>query len=430
MKEVVIVSGARTAVGSFGGALKGVKVVDMGALVIKEAIKRAGLRPAVNDFIKSCRPKGLGDFDMTEINKKFYDYDAALRPTYFDECLMGNVLQAGLGQNPGRQAGIYAGLPEETNAITINKVCASGMKAITLAAQIIKAGDADIIVAGGMENMSNVPYALPEARWGYRMNMPFGQMVDLMVNDGLFEIFNNYHMGFTAENIAAKYGITRQEQDEISLLSHQRARAAIKNGSIADEIVAVVTPQKKGDPTVFNVDERPMDTSMEKMGKIPPAFKKDGGTVTAGNASGINDGAAAVVVMSADRAKELGLKPLAKIKGYASGGVDPAYMGLGPVPATRKVLSKLNLTMKDIDLVELNEAFACQAIACLRELEIDMDKCNLNGSGISIGHPVGATGARITYSLAMQLRKQDKNLGLATLCIGGGQGMAIVLERV
>ena len=430
MKDVVIVSGARTAVGNFGGALKGVRVVDMGALVIKEAIKRAGLRPAVNDFIKSCRPKGLGEFDMTEINRKFYDYDASLTPTYFDECLMGNVISAGLGQNPGRQACLYAGLPEETNAITINKVCASGMKAITLAAQIIKAGDADIIVAGGMENMSNAPYALPEARWGYRMNMPFGQIVDLMVNDGLFEIFNNYHMGFTAENIAAKYGITRQEQDEISLLSHQRARAAIKNGTVADEIVPFVIPQKKGDPTIFAVDERPMDTSIEKMGKIPPAFKKDGGTVTAGNASGINDGAAAVVVMSADRAKELGLKPLAKIKGYASGGVDPAYMGLGPIPATRKVLAKLGLSVKDMDIVELNEAFACQAIACIRELEIDIDKCNLNGSGISIGHPVGASGARITYSLAMQLTKQNKNLGLATLCIGGGQGMAIVLERV
>lgn len=430
MKDVVIVSGARTAVGNFGGALKGVRVVDMGALVIKEAIKRAGLRPAVNDFIKSCRPKGLGEFDMTEINRKFYDYDASLTPTYFDECLMGNVISAGLGQNPGRQACLYAGLPEETNAITINKVCASGMKAITLAAQIIKAGDADIIVAGGMENMSNAPYALPEARWGYRMNMPFGQIVDLMVNDGLFEIFNNYHMGFTAENIAAKYGITRKEQDEISLLSHQRARAAIKNGTVADEIVPFVIPQKKGDPTVFAVDERPMDTSMEKMGKIPPAFKKDGGTVTAGNASGINDGAAAVVVMSADRAKELGLKPLAKIKGYASGGVDPAYMGLGPIPATRKVLGKLGLSVKDMDIVELNEAFACQAIACIRELEIDIDKCNLNGSGISIGHPVGASGARITYSLAMQLKKQNKNLGLATLCIGGGQGMAIVLERM
>jgi len=430
MKDVVIVSGARTAVGSFGGALKGVRVVDMGALVIKEAIKRAGLRPAVNDFIKSCRPRGLGNFDMTEINKKFYDYDELLTPLYFDECIMGNAIQAGLGQNPGRQASIYAGLPEETNTITINKVCASGMKAITLAAQIIKAGDADVIVAGGMENMSNAPYGLPDARWGYRMNMPFGQIVDLMVHDGLFEIFNSYHMGFTAENIAAKYGITRQEQDEISLLSHQRARAAIASGAVADEIVPVVIPQKKGAPTVFDIDERPMDTSLEKMAKLPPAFKRDGGTVTAGNASGINDGAAAVVVMSADRAKELGLKPLAKIKGYASGGVDPAYMGLGPIPATQKVLRKLGLTMKDIDLVELNEAFACQAIACLRELEINLDKCNLNGSGISIGHPVGATGARITYSLAMQMQKRDLNVGLATLCIGGGQGMAIVLERL
>ena len=430
MKDVVIVSGARTAVGSFGGALKGVRVVDMGALVIKEAIKRAGLRPAVNDFIKSCRPRGLGNFDMTEINKKFYDYDELLTPLYFDECIMGNAIQAGLGQNPGRQASIYAGLPEETNTITINKVCASGMKAITLAAQIIKAGDADVIVAGGMENMSNAPYGLPDARWGYRMNMPFGQIVDLMVHDGLFEIFNSYHMGFTAENIAAKYGITRQEQDEISLLSHQRARAAIASGAVADEIVPVVIPQKKGDPVVFDIDERPMDTSLEKMAKLPPAFKRDGGTVTAGNASGINDAAAAVVVMSADRAKELGLKPLVKIKGYASGGVDPAYMGLGPIPATQKVLRKLGLTMKDIDLVELNEAFACQAIACLKELEINLDKCNLNGSGISIGHPVGATGARITYSLAMQMQKRDLNMGLATLCIGGGQGMAIVLERV
>src|SRR5574340_1267633 len=346
MKDVVIVSGARTAVGNFGGSLKGVRVVDLGALVIKEAIKRAGLRPGITDFVKSCRPRSLGEFDMTEINKKFYDYDQALKPVYFDECIMGNVLMAGLGQNPGRQACIYAGLPEETNAITINKVCASGMKAITLAAQIIKAGDADIIVAGGMENMSNAPYGLPDARWGYRMNMPFGQLVDLMVHDGLFEIFNNYHMGFTAENIAAKYGITRKEQDEISLLSHQRARAAIKNGSIADEIVPVVTPQKKGEPTVFNVDERPMDTSLEKMAKLSTAFKKDG-TVTAGNASGINDGAAAVVVMSAEKAKELGLKPLARIKGYASGGVDPAYMGLGPIPATQKVLKNLGLTMKD-----------------------------------------------------------------------------------
>ncbi|HPJ96661.1 MAG TPA: acetyl-CoA C-acyltransferase, partial [Syntrophales bacterium] len=269
---------------------------------------------------------------------------------------------------------------------------------------------------------------VPEARWGYRMNMPYGQIVDLMVMDGLFEIFNNYHMGMTAENIATKYGISRQEQDEMALLSHQRARAAIASGAVKDEIVPVVIPSKKGD-TIFDVDERPMDTSLEKMAKLSPAFIKTG-TVTAGNASGINDAAAAVVVMSADKAKELGLKPLAKIKGFSAGGVDPAYMGLGPIPATRKLFKQLGLTMKDMDIVELNEAFACQAIACVRELGVDMDKCNLNGSGISIGHPIGCTGARITYSLAMQLQKKSANLGLATLCIGGGQGMAIVLEKV
>ena len=429
MRDVVIVSGARTAVGSFGGSLKGVRVVDMGALVIREAIRRAGLRPEVSDAVRSCRQDVFGDAGKTDLQKKHYDYPDTATPVYFDECIMGNVIQAGLGQNPGRQAGIFAGLPEETNAITVNKVCASGMKAIALAAQAIRAGDAEAVVAGGMENMSNAPFALPDARWGYRMSMPFGQITDLLVHDGLYEIFNRYHMGFTAENIAAKYGIARREQDELALMSHQRARAAIASGAVADEIVPVVIPSKKGDVT-FMVDERPMDTSLEKMAKLPPAFKKDGGTVTAGNASGINDGAAAAVVMSADKAKELGLKPLARIKGYAAGGVDPAYMGLGPIPATRKLLKSLDLTIKDIDLIELNEAFAVQAIACLRELKIDLDKCNLNGSGISIGHPVGCTGARITYSLAVQLQKRNLGLGLATLCIGGGQGMAIVLERV
>ena len=430
MRETVIVSGARTAVGSFGCSLKGVRTVDLGALVIKEALKRAGLRPAISDFIKSSRPDIFGEFEMTDINRKYYDYDNTLTPVYVDECIMGNVLQAALGQNPARQSSIYAGLPEETNALTVNKVCASGMKAITLASQIIQSGDADVMVAGGMENMTDAPFALPDARWGYRMTMPFGQITDIMVHDGLYEIFNGYHMGFTAENIAAKYGITRQEQDELALMSHQRARAAIANGACEDEIVPVVIPQKKGNPVVFKVDERPMDTSLEKMAKLPPAFKRDGGTVTAGNSSGINDGAAAVVVMSAEKAKDLGLKPLAKIKGFASGGVDPAYMGLGPIPATRKIFKKLGITMKDIDLVELNEAFAVQAVACIRELKIDLDKCNLNGGGISIGHPVGCTGARITYSLAMQMKKKNSNLGLATLCIGGGQGMSIVLERV
>ena len=431
MKEVVIVSGARTAVGTFGGSLRDVKCVDLGALVIKEAIKRAGLRPGITDFIKACRADVFGEFDKTKLNKKYYDYDDSLTPAYFDECIMGNVIQAAQGQNPGRQASIYAGLPEETNAITVNKICASGMKTIALAAQAIKAGDADMIVAGGMESMSNAPYALPKARWGYRMDMPFGQITDTMVNDGLYEVFNQYHMGFTAENIAVDYGITREEQDKLGLLSHQRALAAIARGEFKDEIVPVVTPQRKSDPKVFEVDERPMETTLEKMAKLRPAFTKDGqGTVTAGNSSGINDAAAAVVVMSVEKAKELGLQPLAKIKGYASGGVDPAYMGLGPIPATRKVLHKLNLTIKDIDYIELNEAFACQAIACMRELDISLDNCNLNGSGISIGHPIGCTGARITYSLAMQMQKKDYNLGLATMCIGGGQGMAIVLERV
>ncbi|MBN2688853.1 MAG: acetyl-CoA C-acetyltransferase [Deltaproteobacteria bacterium] len=429
MGDVVIVSGARTAVGEFGGSLKGVSVVELGRLVIKEAIKRAGLRPTISDFVKSARPTIFGEFDMTELQKKHYDYDESLTPVYFDEVIMGNVLTAGVGQNPPRQSSIYAGLPEETNVITVQKVCASGMKAISLASQIIQAGDADIIVAGGMENMSNVPYALPNARWGYRMNMPYGQATDLMVHDGLWEIFNAYHMGNTAENIAEKYGIPREEQDKLAYESHMRARTANANGSVADEIVPVVIPQRKGDPKVFAVDERPMDTTLEKMAKLPPVFRKSG-TVTAGNASGINDAAAAVVVMSAEKAKELGLKPLVKIKGFASGGLDPAYMGLGPIPAVRKVFKKLGLTTKDIDLWELNEAFAVQALGCIKELDIDLNKCNLNGSGISIGHPIGCTGARITYTLANQMVKNDLTLGCASLCIGGGQGMAIVLERV
>ena len=427
MKEAVIVSGARTAVGEFGGSLKGVKTADLGALVIKEALQRAGLRPAVNDLIKSFRPDALGKFDMTEINKKYYQYQESLKPVYVDEVIMGNVLQAGQGQNVARQSCIYAGLPEETNAYTVNKVCASGLKAIALAAQAIMTGEAEIIIAGGMENMSNAPFAVPGARWGYRMSMPYSQITDLMVYDGLYEIFNGYHMGMTAENIAALYKISRQEQDEFSLRSHQRARAASASGAVADEIVDVVVPQKKGEPKIFKVDERPMETSLEKMGKLATVFKKDG-TITAGNASGINDGAAAVVVMSLDKAKELKLEVLAKIMGWASGGVDPAYMGLGPIPSTRKLFKKLNLTIKDIDLVELNEAFASQALACVKELNIDMEKCNLNGGGVSLGHPIGCSGARITYTLAMQMKKKNLKRGLASLCIGGGQGMSIVLE--
>jgi acetyl-CoA C-acetyltransferase len=429
MKEVVIVSGARTAVGEFGGSLKGIRTVDLGALVIKEALKRAGIRPSIDEFSRSCRPDALGSFEMTEINKKYYDYNESLKPVYVDEVILGNVLQGGQGQNVARQASIYAGLPEETNAFTVNKICASGMKAIALAAQAIEAGNAEIIVAGGMENMSNAPFIIPQARWGYRMSMPFSQITDLMVYDGLYEIFNGYHMGVTAENIAALYKISRQQQDEFSLRSHQRARAAIASGAVADEIVPVIIPQKKGDPKVFNVDERPMDTSLEKMSKLATVFKKDG-TVTAGNASGINDGAAAVIVMSAEKAKKLKLEPLAKIKGYASGGVDPAYMGLGPIPSTRKLFKKLNLTAKDIDLFELNEAFAAQALACMKELEVDIEKCNLNGGAVSLGHPVGCSGARITYTLAMQMKKKNLKRGLASLCIGGGQGMSMILENV
>ena len=429
MKEVVIVNGSRTAVGEFGGSLKGVNTVDLGSLVIKEALKRAGLRPSIDEFSKSCRPAALGNFEMTAINKKYYDYDESLKPVYIDEVIMGNVLQGGQGQNVARQASIYAGIPEETNAFTVNKICASGMKAIALAAQAIQAGNAEIIVAGGMENMSNAPFILPNARWGYRMSMPHSQITDLMVYDGLYEIFNGYHMGVTAENIAALYKISRQEQDEFSLRSHQRARAANASGAVADEIVSVVIPQKKGDPKIFNVDERPMDTSLEKMGKLATVFKKDG-TVTAGNASGINDGAAAVIVMSAEKAKELKLETLAKIKGFASGGVDPAYMGLGPIPATRKLFKQLNLTVKDIDLFELNEAFASQALACMKELEVDVEKCNLNGGAVSIGHPIGCSGARITYTLAMQMKKKNLKRGLASLCIGGGQGLSMVLEKV
>jgi acetyl-CoA C-acetyltransferase len=429
MEEAVIVSGARTAVGEFGGSLKGVKVVDLGALVIKEAIKRAGLRPTVTEFLKSCRPAPFGVFDKTEINKKYDDYDQALKPVYFDEVIMGHGVQAGQGQSSARQSTLYAGLPEETNAYTVNKVCGSGMKAIGLAAQAIVAGDAEVVVAGGMENMSNVPFGLNDARWGYRMSMPFGQITDLMVYDGLTEIFNGYHMGMTAENLSELYKISREEQDVFAFTSHQRARAAIASGAFDDEIVPVVVPQKKGDPKVFKVDERPMDTSLDKMAKLSPVFKKNG-TVTAGNASGINDAAAAVVVMSAGKAKSLGIKPLAKILGYASGGVDPAYMGLGPIPATRKLFKKLNMSIKDIGLFELNEAFASQALCCIKELGVNQDICNVNGGAISIGHPIGCTGARITYSLAVQMRKRGVKYGLASLCIGGGQGMSIILESI
>jgi acetyl-CoA C-acetyltransferase len=338
-------------------------------------------------------------------------------------------LQGGQGQNTARQATIYAGLPKETNAFTVNKVCASGLKAITLGAQAIMLGQAEVIVAGGMENMSYAPYALPRARWGYRMDVNGkGEAMDLMVYDGLWEIFYGYHMGLTAENIAETYKISRQEQDELGLLSHQRARAAITQGLFKQEIVPVVIPQKKGEAVVFDTDERPMDTSLEKMAKLSPAFKKDG-TVTAGNASGINDAAAAVVLMSKDKAKELKLEPMGVIKSYASGGVDPAYMGLGPIPAVKKALERAGISIKDLDIIELNEAFASQAIACIRELGLSTDNTNVHGSGISLGHPIGCTGARLVVTILHEMKRQNLHLGLVTMCIGGGQGMAMVIER-
>jgi acetyl-CoA C-acetyltransferase len=427
MRDVVIVSGTRTPVGAFGGSLKTTPVVQLGALVLKETLKRAGLRPVAMEGLSQFAPDIFKDKGMVELEKQAYDYEDSLQPVQIDEVIMGNVVGAGQGQNVARQASIKAGIAKETNAFTVNKVCASGMKAITLGAQAIRYGEADIILAGGMENMSLIPYALPAARWGARMNNT--EMVDLMVFDGLFEIFYGYHMGITAENIAENYGISREEQDELGALSHARARQAIAEGIYKEEIVSVEIPQRKGDPQVFDTDERPMDTSVEKMAKLRPAFRKDG-TVTAGNASGINDAAAAVLLMSEEKAKDLGLKPLVKIKSYASGGVDPAFMGLGPVPAVRKVLHKEKMTVDDFGVIELNEAFASQAIACMRELKLNLENTNLLGSGISIGHPIGCTGARIIVTLMGQIMKNDHALGLATLCIGGGQGMATVLEKM
>ena len=341
---------------------------------------------------------------------------------------MGNVLQAGLGQNPARQAAIHAGLPVETTAFTVNKVCGSGLKAVALAAQAILAGDADVIVAGGMESMSNAPYATDKARWGCRMGNV--QLTDIMVHDGLWDIFNDYHMGITAENVAEKYGITREMQDELAYASQQKALKAIETGAFKKEILPITVKLKKKE-YVFDTDEGPRaDSTPEKLAKLRPAFKKDGGTVTAGNASGINDGGAALVVMSAEKAKKLGVKPLARIISYAAGGVDPAIMGVGPVPATRKALKKAKLAVKDLDLIEANEAFAAQFLAVGKELNFDMDKVNIHGGAVALGHPIGASGARILVTLLHSLEAEKKKLGLATLCIGGGMGFAMVVEKI
>ena len=393
MRDVVIVSAARTPIGSYGGALKNTAARTLGTIAVKEAIKRAGIKSE-----------------------------------QIDEVILGCVLQAALGQNVARQIAIDAEIPQEVPAMTINKVCGSGLRSVELAAQIIKSGDADIIVAGGVESMSNAPYAVPSARWGARMNDT--KMVDCMVHDGLWEIFNGYHMGITAENIAEKYDISRQEQDEFAVASQQKAEAAIKSGRFKDEIVPVVIPQRKGDPIVFDTDEHPKyGATMEKTAKLRPAFKKDGGTVTAANASGINDSSCALIVMSRDKAEELGIKPICSIVSYASAGVDPAYMGLGPIPSSQKALAKAGMTVDQLDLVEANEAFASQSIAVKRDLGLDPEKLNVNGGAIALGHPIGSSGARILITLMFEMMKRpETDYGLATLCIGGGMGTACIIK--
>jgi acetyl-CoA C-acetyltransferase len=428
MKEVVIVSGSRTAIGTFGGGLKDIPVTELGAVVMKDVLKRANLRPVSSDIMKAAAPDKLKDQGLTELEKKSYDWDDNAQPISLDEVVMGNVLQAAQGQNTARQAMIAAGIPKETPAYTINKVCGSGLKAIALGASAIMLGQADVVLAGGQESMSLVPMALPKARWGHRMELTgVGDVLDLMVFDGLWEIFYGYHMGVTAEAIASKYDISRQEQDELGVLSHTRARSAIKEGLFAQEIAPVIVKTRKAE-TVFDADERPMDTDMDKMAKLRPAFKKDG-TVTAGNSSGINDAAAAVLLMSTDKAKDLSLDPIVKIKAFASGGVDPAYMGLGPIPAVRKALTAAGMTLADIDMIELNEAFAAQAIGCMRELGIDNDRPNELGSGISLGHPIGCTGARQMVTGMNHMQRNGYSTGLFTMCIGGGMGMAMIVER-
>ncbi len=428
MREVVIVSGVRTAVGSFGGSLKTVPVVKLGSIVMKDLLKRVGLRPVVNTESVEFGPDALKDQGMIDLEKKGYDYDDGLAPVAIDEVIMGNVLQAGQGQNTARQAMIAAGIPRQTTAFTVNKICGSGLKAIALGAQAIMAGSADVVLAGGQESMSNAPMALPKARWGHRMELTgVGDIYDLMVYDGLYEIFYGYHMGVTAENIVNKYGITRQEQDELALLSHQRAFAAVHDGTFANEIVPVPVKVRRKD-VIVDMDERPMETSMEKLGRLRPAFAKDG-SVTAGNASGINDAAAAVLLMDEETADKMGLEKLAKIKAFASGGIDPAYMGLGPVPAVRKVLKTTGMSIDDIDMVELNEAFAAQAIACMRELKLDVEKPNELGSGISLGHPIGCTGARQMVTAVNQMKRKDYSTALISMCIGGGMGMGMIIEK-
>ena len=392
MREVVILSGVRTAIGTFGGTLQSVSASDLGAIVIKESVRRARI-----------------------------DQDAV------DEVIMGNVLQAGQGQNPARQAALKARLSTRIPAMTVNKVCGSSLKAVILATQAIMSGDAEVVVAGGMENMDLAPYVLDKARYGYRMG--HGELLDSMITDGLWCVFGDSHMGITAENLGEIYNITRDEQDDFAARSQQKAEQAISAGRFKEEIVKVDIPQRKGDPIVFCQDEHPRPgITKEKLTLLKPAFKRDG-TVTPGNASGINDGAAALIIASKDKAARLGLKPMATIRAYASAGVDPSVMGIGPVPATRRALERADLRIEDLDLIEANEAFAVQCIAVGRELGWDPDKVNVNGGAIALGHPIGASGARILVSLLHEMVKRELRLGLATLCVGGGMGLAVIVER-
>ncbi len=393
MKEIVIVSAARTAIGTFGGALKDVSAVELGKTAAEEAIKRAGIKPE-------------------EI----------------DEVIIGNVLGAGLGQNVARQIAVGVGAGYKTPAMTINKVCGSGLRAVSLAAQIIMAGDADIILAGGTENMSQAPYLMKNARWGARMGNT--EVTDYMVNDGLWDIFNNYHMGITAENIAEKWNITRQQQDEFAVKSQNKAEKANAEGRFKDEIVPVAIPQRKGDAIVFEKDEYiRCGATIENAAKLRPAFKRDGGTVTAANSSGINDGAAMIIVMSAEKAKEMGIEPMVTIESYASAGVDPKIMGMGPVDAVNKALNKAGWGIDEIELAELNEAFAAQSLAVLEELKINPEIVNVNGGAIALGHPIGCSGARILVTLLYEMKKREISKGLASLCIGGGMGTAVLVKR-
>ena len=392
MQDVVIVAATRTAIGSFQGSLATVSAVDLGAAVIRQLLEQTGL-------------------DGAQV----------------DEVIMGQVLTAGAGQNPARQSAIKAGLPHAVPAMTLNKVCGSGLKALHLGAQAIRCGDADVIIAGGQENMSLANYVMPGARTGLRMG--HAQIVDTMISDGLWDAFNYYHMGITAENLVEKYEISREQQDAFAAASQQKAAAAIEAGRFVDEITPILIPQRKGDPVAFKVDEQPRgDTTAESLAKLRPAFKKDG-SVTAGNASSLNDGAAAVILMSAEKAKALGLPVLAKIAAYANAGVDPAIMGIGPVSATRRCLDKTGWSIGQLDLIEANEAFAAQSLAVAKDLQWDLDKVNVNGGAIALGHPIGASGCRVLVTLLHEMIKRDAKKGLATLCIGGGQGVALALER-